>query len=356
MSSCDRQRQPNDEDLLSVLILDETERGSIQYYEIDILDPNGIYAPAPANHIIDIDGVIIFVSGVRIPDDVDFDIIFTDRAGMGKMANGGTIMDLTDIVLMSGIPEAYYTAGWFGGRIYGFTLKPINTDKLMIYNKNLINMAGISETPGDLFDSGRWSWDDFYDYCFVLTNILPAGTDAIQANDSELSKHLVYADGGIMYHHESGTIIENSPIIQQTNEFVNRMIQNGLLQQRREEARPAIFLGGMRELMEMLEAGEEVGIVPYPLGPNAAFNGNYRTVASEADVVVFTAGNNDVSGYIDLLFDYFNLYEELYDAGNRERMGLNPYYIQAETRDRLHAADLRRLEWIYAHSVYIKPN
>jgi hypothetical protein len=315
--------------------------------------------PKPEVHVIDADGVIILVSGEFDQEDSDnvVDIKFVHRAEMAELARDDGIWDITDIVLSSGIPEAYYAAGWQNGRIYGLTLTPLMTDSFLLYNKRYIHMAGIGEMPGDLFDRGDWSRDDFYDYCLVLSNLLPPGVDAIHADTDALIKRLVYANGGFIYHVESGVFLENTPSIVQASAFVHRMTENGILQPMNEEVRSAIYTGGISELAEMIEEGVDVGIVPYPWGNNVNLASNYRAAATDADIAVFmrNGSDNNIGDLINLLYNVFNMDEALAINRERERQGQAPANIDLSPFERLHPSDYARLEWLMNVPVMILP-
>ncbi|MCL2704316.1 MAG: extracellular solute-binding protein [Defluviitaleaceae bacterium] len=302
------------------------------------------------------------------------DIILVDRAGMEQLARAGLVEDITDAVLNSGLPEAYYAAGWTDGRLYGFSVTPLVADSFLIYDKALIRGAGIGEMPGNLFDRGEWDWNDFYDYCLILNNLLLPGYYAISVESADLWENMVYSNGGFLYHPETGQSVQNTPSILQTKEFINRLEVYNILHSPDGPGTAVITAGNADDLAVMLEAGMEIGIVPYPWGPNIKINtgfaalenmltSNYRATASDARVFALAAGEQgalakaDASDYIKLIITYYGLADRLEEERERERLGLPPLSSRAAAfEDLLAPDDFKRLEWLYSRPAMINAN
>jgi hypothetical protein len=184
---------------------------------------------------------------------------------------------------------------------------------------------------------------------------------------------MVYANGGFLYHPETGKLMQNAPSVTLTGEFINKLEQNGILRGTDGTGTAAIVPGGAEDLAAFIDAGNDVGIVPYPWGPNVKVNaryhsmdgmltGNYRTAAPDAGIFVLTAGDGETPAIADadsrivLAFAYYGLAETLEEDKERERQGLPPSDNPAAAFDGLLAPeDIRRLEWIYNRPVMIAP-
>ncbi|MDR1703564.1 MAG: extracellular solute-binding protein [Clostridiales bacterium] len=295
------------------------------------------------------------------------DIILVSRADMAQMAKEGTIEDITDGILASGLPETYYQSGWLESRLYGFSPEPLSAGGLLIYNIDILNDIG-AELPGDLFDRGQWSFIDFYNYCAALIDELPEGAGLLDVSVTDFLNNAVYANGGYVFHPETGQLLKDAPSFSQTVSLINRLTDLGVFTENSpgfSEGTAVFTHGSPEDAKAFFEMGINVGVTPYPWGPNIRINpeytaigdmllGRYRTPASGANVFVLTRGAEGptalakagVADYVNIMFSYLGNMSSLDSNAWRERTGLPPIRPGVRTDlSFLTVADRARLEW-----------
>ncbi len=72
------------------------------------------------------------------------------------------------------MPEVFKKTVVSGEGVYGFVTSYQGTEGL-VYNKAMIEEAGMEFTPTEMFLNGTWSYDDFYNYLVELQSKLPEG-------------------------------------------------------------------------------------------------------------------------------------------------------------------------------------
>lgn len=85
----------------------------------------------------------------------------------GEFADFGTFLDLTERIEKENLREAYLPQVWLDvkGRIFGaYTAAEC---QVMFYNKDVLEKAGVPLPPTDYKEG--WSWDQFVEYCKMIT-------------------------------------------------------------------------------------------------------------------------------------------------------------------------------------------
>ncbi len=89
-------------------------------------------------------------------------------------ANDG-LVDISKALETIDMPEGYKHIAVVGEGTYGFVTGYPGTEGL-VYNRDMIEAAGMEYTPTEMFMNGKWSYNDFYDYMVELQSKLPEGT------------------------------------------------------------------------------------------------------------------------------------------------------------------------------------
>ena len=56
------------------------------------------------------------------------------------------------------LPQALAVGQW-QGKQYGLLISPLST-AVLVYNADALRRAGIAQTPAQMYDAGKWTWDD----------------------------------------------------------------------------------------------------------------------------------------------------------------------------------------------------
>ncbi|MCL4508839.1 MAG: sugar ABC transporter substrate-binding protein [Chloroflexi bacterium] len=56
------------------------------------------------------------------------------------------------------LPQALKVGQW-QGKQYGLLISPLST-AVLVYNADALRKAGIDQTPAQMYDAGKWTWDD----------------------------------------------------------------------------------------------------------------------------------------------------------------------------------------------------
>lgn len=75
--------------------------------------------------------------------------------------------------------SAFIDAASWNGVDYGFTYDNIGECFVLCYNREYLQSIGMEKTPGDMFQEGKWSYEDAKGYFTELQSKLPEGSYAI---------------------------------------------------------------------------------------------------------------------------------------------------------------------------------
>ena len=86
------------------------------------------------------------------------------------------LADITADVDQLQMGSIYTEAGTWAGHTYGWTYDNMGSVYVMVYSRDYLKSIGMDTTPTDLFQQGKWSYDDAIEYLTELKSKLPDGT------------------------------------------------------------------------------------------------------------------------------------------------------------------------------------
>lgn len=211
------------------------------------------------------------------------------------------LVDITSDITSYNMPKAYYKQGCeWAGKVVGFNIKPFAPFDILVYNRDLIKAAGMEKTPGELFKEGKWSFEDFYDYCAELKTKLPEGIDTFGIHALNWARGASYANGAAIMDPETYIPSYTSEAFYQSVELFQKLVANGLALNAIEVTRDDGTIGynwnetqagfgeqtlaishGADWSFEEWQSKFDMGIVPFPWGPNVTIkNNDYTTLDS----------------------------------------------------------------------------
>lgn len=97
------------------------------------------------------------------------DVIFAYWGDMPRLAAIQLVQPIEDYVDISkqNLPELMNSYKW-QGKHYAASVQQVQTP-LLWYNKSMLEKAGITEMPYDLWKADKWNWDKFLEYAKLLT-------------------------------------------------------------------------------------------------------------------------------------------------------------------------------------------
>lgn len=164
------------------------------------------------------------------------DFFYINTAGMvvSTLANSGLLQDLTPLLgtgdyphKQSDWPSELMQGVSVNGKVYA--LPPDVNPMLMYYNKTVLKQAGITDDPNDLFNAGKWTWDEFAKLC---AQVKAAGmTGYIQDNWWGPLYSWVWVNGGSVYTSRTDAkatwIADTNPQSIQAFSYLTTNLQNG---------------------------------------------------------------------------------------------------------------------------------
>lgn len=272
------------------------------------------------------------------------------RYFLNDLVVNDVILDVTEEVEKFELPKEYYEGfcQW-KDKTYGFFRCPILPWGSLVYNRDMIKAAGMEKTPGEMFKEGKWSYEDFYDYCKELDSKLPEDTDAFGIHVLHWARDAGFANGASMMDPETYVPTYTSQGFYDAVELLQKMILEGIAvappEVEREDGTTgydwnAVQEGFGEEKLAITHADEwdfegfaakfDYGIVPPPWGPNVTIeNNDYTTLSDEYTSYVKDCGVYVVvkgaekkatpEQYKNLLFSYWPEFGELL-IENQERV------------------------------------
>lgn len=221
---------------------------------------------------------------------------------LGAFTTNDILYDATELVKTLPILPEYY--GAWNGRVYGPSLGMGGEG--IFYNYDLINKAGMEKTPAQMFDEGRWSYDDFYEYCKELKSKLGEDEYPLLVSPGywllfapAANGETIMADDGL--HLTSAAMLE-------TMEFYQKLVKDGLI------SIPPLNEAGKYDnwthggkfdagagiamahragwQVASINSGFQIGFVPYPWGSNVTIEktgepGSYLTLSDNYKATFF---------------------------------------------------------------------
>lgn len=263
------------------------------------------------------------------------DIGEMSRYYISDLVTNDAILDLTEAVKAYNFPKAYYEGGCqWGDKIVGFSKNPMFPWSAIVYNRDMIKAAGMEKTPGEMFKEGKWSLDDFYDYCVELKSKLPEGVNVFGIHALNWARGAAYANGACMMDPNTYIPSYTSEAFYEVIEFFQKLVSEGIAvnatevtrddgttgydwntaQQGFAEGKLAMAHGDEWDF-ETFAASFDYGIVPFPWGSNVTIeNNDYRTLSDnysnyykDCGVFVIVKGAEKKATpeqYMNLVFSY----------------------------------------------------
>ena len=208
--------------------------------------------------------------------------------------NGG-LEDISKALETLEIPEIFKKTVTAGDGVYGFVTSYQGTEGL-VYNKAMIEEAGMEYTPTEMFMNGKWSYDDFYDYMVELQSKLPEGTYAFFIDPNYWNIFASAANGTQHVDNLLNITMTEEPYIE-TMEFLQKLWNAGVCRMPNVTESGsydnwgtpgATFDQGVEVAMThratwqmggLNNNGVDWGFVPYPWGSNVTCTGDYTTLS-----------------------------------------------------------------------------
>lgn len=205
------------------------------------------------------------------------------------------------------IPQPLKDMAVFSGLNVGFGTS-FPTTEIIAFNRKMIKDAGMEYDPGEMFEMGKWSYDDFFAYVTELQSKLPEGSSAFLVDPEYWAIFAAPANGEMMVRPDFSLGMTNAPYME-TMEFLQKLHAAQVMRAPnvREDGRydyrgtaSATFDAGvdvamthraMWQIGPLNENRLDWGIVPYPWGSNV-------TLGSEGDYT--TLSDNYRTAYYDM--------------------------------------------------------
>ncbi|MCL2405247.1 MAG: extracellular solute-binding protein [Defluviitaleaceae bacterium] len=212
-------------------------------------------------------------------------------------------------------PNWWAVAGEFEGTIYGFDSQfPFAANMGLIYNRPMIQAAGMDMTPSEMFMAGRWSHEDFYEYMSLLNERLPADVVPLAAPHNQLGMGFAFANGTFIKNPATSLPVYLEDPFLEVVRFMQRLAESGIMappgfnaedevwswaadffppwRPRFHEENSAMVVSQRFQFYES-SGYIEHGFVPYPWGSNVQWpaSGDWRDLADNGYASFFNAAN-----------------------------------------------------------------
>lgn len=234
---------------------------------------------------------------------------------LGTYVANDILYDMTEVLDNTDIfnPENYCT--WMNkkwGVSFGMGGEGI------FYNKDMIKRLGMDKTPAEMFSEGKWSYDDFYNYCMDMKSKMADNEYPLFVSPYYW---MLFATAGndIQILGGDGNLNYLDPGMLETMEFLQKLIDAGLCRKPNMTedggydswgTGGATFDNGVEVAMchraiwqvDGLVGKFDIGYVPYPWGSNVTagktgeagdyktLSNNYKTSYFDGQVLTLTKG------------------------------------------------------------------
>ncbi|MBR4235088.1 MAG: extracellular solute-binding protein [Clostridia bacterium] len=223
------------------------------------------------------------------------------------MAANDGLVDISKALDTIKIPEGLKHIATSGDAVYGFTTGYPGTEGL-VYNKAMIEEAGMEYTPTEMFLNGTWSYDDFYNYLVELQSKLPEGDYAFFIDPNYWSIFASTANG-TMPISDTLELTMTSDAYIETMEFLQKLFNAGVCRMPNVTENgsydnwgtpSATFDQGVEVAMThragwqfggLNNNGIDWGFAPYPWGSNVTIeNNDYHTLSDNYRAAFYDYG------------------------------------------------------------------
>ncbi len=137
------------------------------------------------------------------------------------------LADITDTLDELQIGSIYSEAGTWAGHTYGWTYDDMGSVYVMAYSREYLESIGMDSTPTDMFEQGKWSYDDCIEYLTQLKSKLPDGTYPISVHPNHWISMAPAANGVVSVDSDGGIHLADEPYASSL-EFYKQLLQLGL--------------------------------------------------------------------------------------------------------------------------------
>ena len=213
-----------------------------------------------------------------------------------QLVASDALADIGKGVATLDIPQLLKDVGMVGEGYYGFT-DNIPGPEGLVFNRGMIEEAGMEYDPGEMYKMGKWDYESFLAYMTELQQKLPEGTYSFFIDPNYWGIFAPPANGGEMAVHTDFSLGLTSDEFIETFELLEKMIAAGLVRPANTTddgysdywgTPAATFDQGVEVAMThraMWQVGTlnanklDWGFVPYPYGMGAKVMGeDYTTV------------------------------------------------------------------------------
>lgn len=276
----------------------EERRANVKYIEekynckLEFVSPDGAWDDV-AKEL-----TLAYASGKPVADVMD--IYFQ---WLGTLTTNDILYDASEMIKT--IPVLQDNYGTWMGKTYGPSMGMGGEG--IFYNYDMINKAGMEKTPAQMFDEGKWSYDDFYEYCKELKSKLGEDEYPFYVAPYYWMLFGAGANGEKMLA-DDGTLHFTTPAMLETMEFYQKLVNDGLIKipDKNEEGNYDTWgTGGKFDSasgiamahragwqVAYIESGFQIGFVPYPWGSNVTIektgeSGSYLTLSDNYKATYF---------------------------------------------------------------------
>ena len=189
----------------------------------------------------------------------------------------------------------------------------------LAFNMNMVAEKGL-ENPQDLWDRGEWTWSVWRDYLIALTDTTN-GIYGWSGYWTNMLEHLLFSNNAFIAPGPQTTI--TSPETVAVFDLIYQIYNNDrtgrpwdesewtINNKLYAEGRSGFWIGADWIFQEFNGEGEltfDIGVVPWPLGPNADIN-NLKHGGTSGNWYMIPMYTNNPRQVYDVVFDWLNWYD-----------------------------------------------
>ncbi|HWT73331.1 MAG TPA: extracellular solute-binding protein [Mobilitalea sp.] len=254
------------------------------------------------------------------------DLISIGRDFLAQMVMNDCLEDLSDTIGNLKFASRYTDHGLWLGKYWGVGEYNVGACRTITYDRDLIQQAGMTKTPTQMFMEGKWSYADFKQYLTDLKAKLPEGVYPCGFHPYHWAIFAAAANGVTLVD-DNGKLNTTSDAFTEAMNFYQELLQEGL-------AKPAtVDADGnytwsytlTSEVAMTLQEDWQLegntcnwGVTLMPWGSNVTVSGDYTTLSDKyhasynnGGLLVVTKGAPDRTGIpedvlLQIAWDYHN--------------------------------------------------
>lgn len=301
------------------------------------------------------------------------DIMDVSYTYLMTLATNGILNDNNDWIGDMPFAERYVETGTWLGSNYG--IGTFVGGEGILYNRAMIEAAGMEMEPNEMFARGMWSYDDFFEYSEELSNNLPEGDYPFFIDPYYWFLFGPSANGTFLVS-DQGVNYQDDAVVE-TLEFLDKLWDAGLVREANlnDEGNPnywgtpgQTFEQGVEVAMTHRASWQAAGLVdsidfgfvPYPWGSNVSTEtvgelDSYKTLSDNYSVTVYDAQFKTMTNGVGDKADpegVFNMFMELighefivteyYASGSDDEGEVDPRWFSTELDAELYEFSIGR--------------